>query len=337
MTNIKKKKATKKRIKCCEYKSEMSMDATEIKINNGCAPKNALFCCHSPVCLNSSPKILPIDYQQIDNRPDVVVPVNIPDLTKLGMIDVNNIEQQLLAAAALQKSSDSGKIVIQQSPLLTPQETRTGVILRRVSPQKKSYTVKKSEPLMGVVLRKVEKNTLPLPKPRKVEHSPPPKKLPEKPISNAAAASAITKRSIPYVTSAVPLENPSLVVTLAPKPPKPVNLLRNRPKTEVYKIEGDKLIIIKHIPRAPQLTNDGSDDKKNDKSDKSQKSEKSHKHGKHRRHAKGPPIIIQAQVIFFVRFIVTLLYILLLLFCYMFYVTPVYRGRTKQSLTLYIQ
>lgn len=272
----------------------MSTDAADIKINNGCAPKNALFCCHSPVCLNSSPKILPIDYQQIDNRPDVVVPVKIPDLTKLGMIDVNNIEQQLLAAAAaIQQQNDSGPAAaaaaaasVQPLPT-TPIETRLGVVLRRVSPPKKNIIVKKSEPLMGVVLRKVDKQMLAPPKPRKVEHSPPPKKLPQKPISNAAVATA----KIPLIAEN---EKPELVVTLAPKPPKPVNLLRNRPPTEVYKIEGDKIIIIKRIPRAQPTSQAHTD------ADERAHHDKAHKHGKHhRRHAKGPPKIIQIQVTLF--------------------------------------
>lgn len=208
----------------------MSTDV-EIKSNDGCTPRNALFCCHSPVCLNG-PKILPIDYQTTTRQPDVI-PVSVPDLAKLVMMntnqrDVNKPEPQSDAATT------AGKI----GPT---QDVRLGVVLRRVTPPRKTVTVKKSDPLMGVVLRKVDKHTLAIPKPRPAERSPPPKK------ASAKIQPIIKKASPPKQTVAPAIVQPPVVVTPAPKP---VNLLKNRPPLEIHRIEGDKIIIIRRIPKA---------------------------------------------------------------------------------------
>ncbi|KAJ6624118.1 hypothetical protein Bhyg_16688, partial [Pseudolycoriella hygida] len=131
----------------------MSTDV-EIKSNDGCTPRNALFCCHSPVCLNG-PKIVPIDYHTASRQPDVI-PVSVPDLTKLGTMtsnqrDVNNKTETLLEGAGT-----GGKNV-------SAQDVRLGVVLRRVTPPRKTVMVKKSDPLMGVVLRKKRISTYDFP------------------------------------------------------------------------------------------------------------------------------------------------------------------------------
>lgn len=256
----------------------MSTDA-EIKLNNGCTPKNALFCCHSPVCLNSSPKILPIDGQDYNRSVADVVPVRIPDLTKIGMLDVNQLSKHSEPEPAI--PNNDHKSVPAATMAVPQQETRLGVVLRRTSPQKKSIVVKKSDPMMGVVLRKVEKQSLLPPKLRITERSPPPKKLPAKP-----------KKTLP----APPPEpmKPEVIPVPPPKPPKPINLLKNRPPPEIYKIEGDKIIIIKRIPRAQPPP--GTDATKTTTAD-AKGSHRHHKghHGKNR-HPKGPIKTIQIQV-----------------------------------------
>lgn len=254
----------------------MSTDA-EIKFNSGCTPKNALFCCHSPVCLNSSPKILPIDGQDYNRSVADVIPVRIPDLTKISMLEVNQLSKHSEPAPA----TNDHKPVAPAAMAVPQQETRLGVVLRRTSPQKKSIVVKKSDPMMGVVLRKVEKQSLLPPKLRISERSPPPKKLPAKP-----------KKTIP----APPPEpkKPEVIPVPPPKPPKPINLLKNRPPPEIYKIEGDKIIIIKRIPRAQPPP--GTDATKATTTD-AKGSHRHHKghHGK-QRHPKGPVKTIQIQV-----------------------------------------
>lgn len=210
----------------------MSTDV-EIKSNDGCTPRNALFCCHSPVCLNG-PKILPIDYHSTTRQPDVI-PVSVPDLAKLGMMNVNqrdmNKSEPLSDAAAT-----GGKSASQQ-------DVRLGVVLRRVTPPRKTVMVKKSDPLMGVVLRKVDKNTLAIPKPRPAERSPPPKKA-------SAMIQSVVEKACQKQPIAPAVVIPPVVVTPALKPPPPVNLLLNRPPLEIHRIEGDKIIIIRRIPKA---------------------------------------------------------------------------------------
>lgn len=220
----------------------MSTDV-EIKSNDGCTPRNALFCCHSPVCLNG-PKILPIDYQTTIRQPDVI-PVSVPDLSKLGMMnamhrDVNKSEIQSEAAGGKQLQQQQPAPLSATAP--STQDVRLGVVLRRVTPPRKTVMVKKSDPMMGVVLRKVEKHTLAIPKPRPAERSPPPKK--------ASAKMPVVEMANPKQLTAQSIVVPSVVVTPAPIPAQPVNLLKNRPPLEIHRIEGDKIIIIRRIPKA---------------------------------------------------------------------------------------
>lgn len=217
----------------------MSTDV-EIKSNDGCTPRNALFCCHSPVCLNG-PKILPVDYQTTIRQPVDVIPVSVPDLSKLGMMnsnqrDVNKSEIQSEAVA-------TGGKQLPSSSSSSTQDVRLGVVLRRVTPPRKTVMVKKSDPLMGVVLRKVEKHTLAIPKPRPAERSPPPKKA-------SAKNQPVVKKASPKQPAASSVVVPPVVVTPAPIPTQPVNLLKNRPPLEIHRIEGDKIIIIRRIPKA---------------------------------------------------------------------------------------
>lgn len=253
--------------------------------SNGCAPKNALFCCHSPVCLNSSPKILPIDGSDYNHAADIV-PVRIPDLTQLTQVDIQQSQQQQKHEQQ-QKTDDTILADAQASsaasvvPKKLAQETRLGVILRRTTPPKKNIVVKKPEhPLMGVVLRKVEKQTLLPPKIRPHERSPPPKK-------------AQIKKKLKV---AEPLPQPPPQLPPQPKP-KPINLLLNRPPQEVIKIEGDKIIIIRRVPRvqpgsggavggAVTTKTNSSSGTKDDNQLRRKKS----------KHTKGPPKIIVAQV-----------------------------------------
>lgn len=229
---------------------------TDIKLQNNCTPRNALFCCHTPICLTTSPKLLPIDYEL--SRQLNSVPVRIPDLSKLGTIDVtngvsNHSQQQQQQQSKTSAPSTPVTPVDNQSPpqpktpkkALSP-EVRHGVVLRRVSPLRKTIGLKKPDPpMMGVVLRKVDKNTLAPPKPRPSERSPPPKKALAKSAPKSATSSSATK------TITATANKPAIQVTPAPpKPPPPVNLLKNRPPLEIHRIEGDKIIIIRKIPRA---------------------------------------------------------------------------------------
>lgn len=235
----------------------------DIKLQNNCTPRNALFCCHTPICLTTSPKLLPIDHEF--SRQLNSVPVRIPDLSKLGTIDVTNglsnhsqqQQQQQQPPSKTNTPTTAVTPVDSQSPpqpktpkkALSP-EIRHGVVLRRVSPPRKTIGLKKPDPpMMGVVLRKVDKNTLALPKPRPAERSPPPKKS----LAKSSANKTVTSSSATKTVTAVPAtaNKPAIQVTPAPpKPPPPVNLLKNRPPLEIHRIEGDKIIIIRKIPRA---------------------------------------------------------------------------------------
>lgn len=212
----------------------MSTDI-EIKSNDGCTPRNALFCCHSPVCLNG-PKILPIDYQT--NRQPDVIPVSVPDLSKLGVMNVSN--QRDVNKTGELAPTTGGKVPTSA----LQQDARLGVVLRRVTPPRKTVMVKKSDPMMGVVLRKVDKHTLTIPKPRPAERSPPPKKASAKnqPVAN--------KVSPKHPVTPVIVAPPVVAIPVPILPPPPVNLLKNRPPLEIHRIEGDKIIIIRRIPKA---------------------------------------------------------------------------------------
>lgn len=115
----------------------------------------------------------------------------------------------------------------------------------------------------------VEKKLLEPPKPVKHEKSPPPKKLTSAKI-NAGVAVIKPKKTRTSTNQAfiakskstndMPKKKESDIVTMAPAkpqpPPPPVNLLKTqRPPLEIHKIEGDKIIIIRRVPRNHRPTN----------------------------------------------------------------------------------
>lgn len=153
-------------------------------IADNCTPRNALFCCRSPVCLNNSPKLMPVtsnaamDSQYHEQAK--VFPVRVPDLSDAGFYTSlmtqpspklcnhtqNNESNSATAAAAAAASSKPLNDLqgAQSLPTMheinksqSAQDVRTyGVSLRRVTPPKSTVAVKKSEnPMMNVVLRKV--------------------------------------------------------------------------------------------------------------------------------------------------------------------------------------
>lgn len=270
----------------------IDIDSSEFNVNGKCAPRNVLFCCRSPICVNNnSPKLVPptpaMDQTPPASTPpsSVVHPVRVPDLSD-PMFYTNLMAQP---TATDTTASEAAKNVNPINKSQSAQDVRHGVSLRRVTPPKCTVTVKKSDaPMMGVVLRKVEKNLLAPPKPAKHEKSPPPRKLTnavtalglstsKASTSASASASAKSKKSNTSsaannnqsaaiakskstndvhgkppkdkVSSAAPLTTCTSAVDL--KPPPPVNLLKtHRPPLEIHKIEGDKIIIIRRVPRS---------------------------------------------------------------------------------------
>lgn len=288
-----------------------------------CTPKNALFCCHSPTISATSPKantpiIMPVDAAcpactttnvsaagpmpaaAAHQTSSAAVPVRIPDLRALGMVDVSRArlvyrtesyeDSQPPTAAASPTPSTSAESAsesesttsasacddteLQQpvpQPLPRPKPTQQppppppptpttsttdspmGVLLRRVTPPRRPLPVKQPDPIATVVLRKVVKQSQrfgPPPVRRSKGASPPAK------TRTAAAAAALpTKATLPTPsTSHAPLPIPCVLppkpALPAPAPPaKPVNLLLTQKPVEVLRIEGDKIIIIKRIPR----------------------------------------------------------------------------------------
>lgn len=112
----------------------------------------------------------------------------------------------------------------------------------------------------------VEKKLLEPPKPTKHEKSPPPKKLtsektnagiavltPKKTRTASSNQSLVAKsKSTNDVLKKKDDEiNVMASVKKQPQLPPPVNLLKTqRPPLEIHKIEGDKIIIIRRVPRA---------------------------------------------------------------------------------------
>lgn len=71
-------------------------------IADNCTPRNALFCCRSPVCLNNSPKLVPVkpnttmdsQQQQQQEHGGQVFPVRVPDLSDAGFYTSLMTQQQ---------------------------------------------------------------------------------------------------------------------------------------------------------------------------------------------------------------------------------------------------
>lgn len=148
-------------------------------IADNCTPRNALFCCRSPVCLNNSPKLVPVStnaamdaqYQQQQSK---VFPVRVPDLSDAGFYTslmtqpcnhIPNNDSNSGATTSSSSSSSSSKPsadlpsakMLEINKSQSAQDVRTyGVSLRRVTPPKTTVAVKKSDnPMQNVVLRKV--------------------------------------------------------------------------------------------------------------------------------------------------------------------------------------
>lgn len=257
----------------------IDFDSSEFNVNGKCAPRNALFCCRSPICLNNnSPKLVPPTASAVAMESTVhPVPVRVPDLSD-PMFYTNLMSQPVVDPTPSTKS-----MAINKSQ--SAQDIRHGVSLRRVTPPKCTVTVKKCDaPSMGVVLRKVEKKLLEPPKPAKHEQSPPPRKLTtaatalglstsKASTSSATSASAKSKKSNnPTANQSAAIAKSKSTNDVHGKPPKdkaisatalttcasavdlkppPVNLLKAyRPPLEIHKIEGDKIIIIRRVPRS---------------------------------------------------------------------------------------
>lgn len=156
-------------------------------IADNCTPRNALFCCRSPVCLNNSPKLVPVSSNtamdaQYHEQQSKVFPVRVPDLSDAGFytslmtqpcnhIPNNESNSTTGAAGATTASSTTSSSSSSSKPApdlptakmleinksQSAQDVRTyGVSLRRVTPPKTTVAVKKSDnPMMNVVLRKV--------------------------------------------------------------------------------------------------------------------------------------------------------------------------------------
>lgn len=134
-------------------------------IADNCAPRNALFCCRSPICLNNSPQLVPVKNTSMESQrqdKSKIYPVCVPDLSDTGVYtnlmtqarkysDNNGENHQNSNMSG--GSHPSNQINKSQSA----QDIRHyGVSLRRVTPPKCTVSVKKNEnPMMNVVLRKV--------------------------------------------------------------------------------------------------------------------------------------------------------------------------------------
>lgn len=261
-------------------------------IADNCTPRNALFCCRSPVCLNNSPKLIPVtgsntssmepQHQQQnatskmfpEQNPQYtghVFPVRVPDLSD-PMFYTNLMSQPTPNSNHKAAENQTTNNLQSTQPAGEPFKTnainksqsaidvRHGVTLRRVTPPKSTVTVRKNDaPMLNVVLRKVEKKLLEPPKP-KHEKSPPPKKLTAA-ATNADVNILKTKKSRNALnnqnaiaksksTNDVLTKQKEIAKEPAAKPPPPVNLLlTQRPPLEIHKIEGDKIIIIRRVPR----------------------------------------------------------------------------------------
>ncbi|XP_055323167.1 protein PF3D7_1417600-like [Sitodiplosis mosellana] len=271
----------------------MMSTSTEFEaIADSCAPRNALFCCRSPICLNNSPQLVPVKNTPMDSQhqnDSTIYPVRVPDLSDAGLYtdlitqprkycDVNGKSKQNAITDMSEGSQPNKMHQINKSQ--SAQDIRHyGVSLRRVTPPKCTVSVKKNDnPMMNVVLRKVEKKLLEPPKPTTHEKSPPPKKLTsattnagvtilkskktriasnnQNLIAKSKSTNDVTKKTEADLKKTLALAKPPLQQP-PPPPSSTVNLLKTqRPPLEIHKIEGDKIIIIRRVPRAHRLAAD---------------------------------------------------------------------------------
>ncbi|XP_031639687.1 probable serine/threonine-protein kinase clkA isoform X2 [Contarinia nasturtii] len=133
-----------------------------------CAPRNALFCCRSPICLNNSPQLMPVTNISLDSQhqnQSKVYPVFVPNLSDSGHYH-NLISQSMKISGETQKNDQTPKSIVSMDPetLKTRRINKSqsaqdirhyGISLRRVTPPKSTISVKKNDnPMMNVVLRK---------------------------------------------------------------------------------------------------------------------------------------------------------------------------------------
>lgn len=138
-------------------------------IADNCAPRNALFCCRSPICLNNSPQLVPVKNNPMESQcqnKSKIYPVCVPDLSDAGVYtnlmtqarkySDNNGENYQHSIIDMSGGSHPPKLH-QINKSQSAQDIRHyGVSLRRVTPPKCTVSVKKNEnPMMNVVLRKV--------------------------------------------------------------------------------------------------------------------------------------------------------------------------------------
>lgn len=144
--------------------------STEFEIiSDKCTPRNALFCCRSPVCLNNSPQLMPVSNTSLDSQSlskSKVYPVFVPNLSDsrcyndlISKTKKNSGENQ--ANDQNVKTDESMDIMSTKAhPINKSQSAQDirhyGVSLRRVTPPKSTVSVKKNDnPMMNIVLRKV--------------------------------------------------------------------------------------------------------------------------------------------------------------------------------------
>lgn len=255
----------------------------KIEISNGCAPRNALLCCRSPACLNYEPKLVyatqsstMADQQQIynhnnnnNNSSSNSNGGSVASDSSKSYITSTAYNEKPMEITKRQKSplNDTAVIGEKQSNAISKSQSSIdihGVTLRRVSPPKRPITVKGQDaPSMGVVLRKVEKKSLlEPPKAPRFEKSPPPRKLTNKnkiKHNNAASnnPSAIPKSKSTNDVALIAkqqLGTTAVNGTAIIASKSQTNLLKtNRPPLEIHRIEGDKIIIIRRIPKSKRV------------------------------------------------------------------------------------
>lgn len=273
----------------------MKIMSTQIETKSNlddCVPRNALFCCRSPVCTNDTPKLLPPKSSSVcemdshfptkdTNSNGRIFPVAVPDLSDPKFY-TNLLSQPPKSVDPSHPSFDfsPGQQSTKQNAVNKSQSAQDlRLALRRVTPPKSSVIVKKNEtPMMGVVLRKVDKKLLEPPKPIKHEQSPPPRKLTLRAVTGLTtsaststigsatitATEAAKKKKVRKVTSgqsALALAKSKSTNDVigkqkdkatgsmgAAKPPANLFSKTQRP-LEVHKIEGDRIIIIRRVPR----------------------------------------------------------------------------------------
>lgn len=148
----------------------MMSTSTEFEaIADSCAPRNALFCCRSPICLNNSPQLVPVNNITIDSQRQnhaIIYPVRVPNLSDTGpYADLMSQPRKYCDESEKTDQNSLSNMSEGSQPYKTNHINKSqsahdirhyGVSLRRVTPPKCTVSVKKNDnPMMNVVLRKV--------------------------------------------------------------------------------------------------------------------------------------------------------------------------------------